>query len=215
MILGNYAMQRGFDPAAFTDWFHRSFVDGYDWVMVPNVVGMSQHADGGVLATKPYAAGGGYIDKMTDYCGGCALRPQGAGRGGRLPVHGRLLACSCTDTGSGSARTRGWRRRSAGWTGCRTWMSCWPPTRIEKLALRGSGAGSRSVRSRRRCMLLGVGGHVLRVGGLQRRDPASNQPCASGPSWPESRSAFSPVTVTLLANELPPTAESTAGQPIL
>jgi deoxyribodipyrimidine photolyase-related protein len=76
MILGNYGMQRGFDPLAFTDWFHRSFVDGYDWVMVPNVVGMSQHADGGVLATKPYAGGGSYINKMTDYCGDCRYDPK-------------------------------------------------------------------------------------------------------------------------------------------
>ena len=51
-------------------------MDGYDWVMVPNVVGMSQHADGGVLATKPYAAGGSYINKMTDYCGDCRFDPK-------------------------------------------------------------------------------------------------------------------------------------------
>src|ERR671916_1475984 len=76
MVLGNYGLQRGFDPAEFTDWFHRSFVDGYDWVMVPNVVGMSQHADGGVLATKPYAGGGSYINKMTDYCGSCVYGPK-------------------------------------------------------------------------------------------------------------------------------------------
>ena len=61
MVLGNYAQQRGWDPLAVTDWFHRSFVDGYDWVMVPNVVGMSQHADGGMMATKPYVAGGNYL----------------------------------------------------------------------------------------------------------------------------------------------------------
>ncbi|WP_345771697.1 cryptochrome/photolyase family protein [Geodermatophilus sabuli] len=76
MVLGNYALQRGIDPAAMTDWFHRSFVDGYDWVMVANVVGMSQHADGGLLATKPYAAGGAYIDRMSDYCGGCRYDPR-------------------------------------------------------------------------------------------------------------------------------------------
>ena len=76
MILGNYALQRGWDPALVTRWFHQSFVDGYDWVMVPNVVGMSQHADGGVLATKPYAAGGNYINTMTDYCGGCVFDPK-------------------------------------------------------------------------------------------------------------------------------------------
>ncbi|WP_240615734.1 cryptochrome/photolyase family protein [Nakamurella deserti] len=76
MILGNYAMQHGWQPAEVTDWFHRSFVDGYDWVMVPNVVGMSQHADGGVMATKPYAAGGAYIDRMTDFCKGCRYDPK-------------------------------------------------------------------------------------------------------------------------------------------
>jgi deoxyribodipyrimidine photolyase-related protein len=76
MVLGNYALQRGIDPLAMTDWFHRSFVDGYDWVMVANVVGMSQHADGGLLATKPYAAGGAYIDRMSDYCGGCRYDPR-------------------------------------------------------------------------------------------------------------------------------------------
>ena len=47
MVLGSYAMQRGWSPRQVTDWFHRAFVDGYDWVMVPNVVGMCQHADGG------------------------------------------------------------------------------------------------------------------------------------------------------------------------
>ena len=73
MVLGNYAMQRGWDPAQVTDWFHRAFVDGYDWVMVPNVVGMSQYADGGLITTKPYAGGGAYIDRMSDYCGGCRL----------------------------------------------------------------------------------------------------------------------------------------------
>ncbi len=76
MVLGNYAMQRGWDPVEVTEWFHRSFVDGYDWVMVPNVVGMSQHADGGVMATKPYAAGGAYINKMSDFCAPCVYNPR-------------------------------------------------------------------------------------------------------------------------------------------
>jgi deoxyribodipyrimidine photolyase-related protein len=76
MILGNYALQRGIDPAALTGWFHRAFVDGYDWVMVPNVVGMSQWADGGVMATKPYVAGGAYLDRMSDHCGRCPYDPR-------------------------------------------------------------------------------------------------------------------------------------------
>jgi deoxyribodipyrimidine photolyase-related protein len=76
MILGNYAAQRGWRPDELTDWYHRSFVDGYDWVMVPNVVGMSQHADLGIMATKPYVAGGAYVNTMTDYCGGCRFDPK-------------------------------------------------------------------------------------------------------------------------------------------
>ena len=76
MVLGNYALQQGWDPKLLTGWFHRVFVDGYDWVMVPNVVGMSQHADGGVLATKPYVSGGSYINKMSDHCGRCRFDPK-------------------------------------------------------------------------------------------------------------------------------------------
>ncbi len=76
MVLGNYGLQRGWDPRQLTAWFHEVFVDGYDWVMLPNVTGMSQHADGGEMATKPYAAGGAYIDRMSDYCGPCAYDPK-------------------------------------------------------------------------------------------------------------------------------------------
>jgi len=75
MVLGNYALQRGWDPEQVTAWFRANFVDGYDWVMVPNVIGMSQHADGGLMATKPYVSGGAYINRMSDYCGDCAYRP--------------------------------------------------------------------------------------------------------------------------------------------
>jgi deoxyribodipyrimidine photolyase-related protein len=76
MILGNFALQQGWSPGQVSDWFHRAFIDGYDWVMVPNVVGMSQHADNGIIATKPYAAGGAYINRMSDYCGSCSYNPR-------------------------------------------------------------------------------------------------------------------------------------------
>lgn len=76
MILGNYGLLRGTDPHVLAEWFHGMFVDGYDWVMQPNVVGMSQWADGGVMATKPYAASASYINKMTTYCGGCVYNPR-------------------------------------------------------------------------------------------------------------------------------------------
>ncbi|MFC8127116.1 cryptochrome/photolyase family protein [Streptomyces sp. NPDC057302] len=75
MVLGSHALQRGYDPRALTDWFHRCFVDGYDWVMVPNVIGMSQYADGGQMTTKPYTSGGAYLNRMSDFCTGCAYRP--------------------------------------------------------------------------------------------------------------------------------------------
>ncbi len=76
MVLGSWALQRGYDPQELTDWFHGSFVDGYEWVMVGNVVGMSQYADGGRLATKPYTSGGAYIKRMSDFCGTCEYRPD-------------------------------------------------------------------------------------------------------------------------------------------
>jgi deoxyribodipyrimidine photolyase-related protein len=75
MVLGNWALQRGFDPRATAAWFRDSFVDGYDWVMVTNVVGMALYADGGRMATKPYASGGAYLHRMTDHCRGCRYSP--------------------------------------------------------------------------------------------------------------------------------------------
>ncbi len=76
MVIGNWSLQRGYQPKQLNDWFISMFVDGTPWVMPANVVGMSQHADGGIVATKPYAAGGAYIDRMTDYCGGCRFNPK-------------------------------------------------------------------------------------------------------------------------------------------
>jgi len=75
-VLGNYALQRGWRPAELADWFRRVFVDGFEWVMTGNVVGMSQYADLGRMTTKPYASGGAYINRMSDYCGGCRYDPR-------------------------------------------------------------------------------------------------------------------------------------------
>jgi len=75
MVLGSFALERGVNPAELNQWFIDAFVDGTPWVMPANVVGMSQHADGGRVATKPYLSGGAYLNKMTNYCGGCPFSP--------------------------------------------------------------------------------------------------------------------------------------------
>lgn len=71
MVLGNFSLIAGINPQQLTQWMWDNFIDSAEWVMVPNVVGMSQFADGGMLATKPYASGGAYIDRMSDHCKGC------------------------------------------------------------------------------------------------------------------------------------------------
>ena len=67
MILGSFMMLCEFDPDEVYRWFMELFIDAYDWVMVPNVYGMSQFADGGLMATKPYISGSNYLMKMGDY----------------------------------------------------------------------------------------------------------------------------------------------------
>jgi deoxyribodipyrimidine photolyase-related protein len=71
MVIANYGLLAGLDPQALTAWFHRLFIDGHDWVMQTNVLGMGLFADGGLLASKPYAASGNYINRMSSYCKGC------------------------------------------------------------------------------------------------------------------------------------------------
>lgn len=72
MVTGNFAMLIGVAPKEISDWYLIVYADAYEWVELPNVIGMSQFADGGVLASKPYASSGSYIDRMSDYCGQCA-----------------------------------------------------------------------------------------------------------------------------------------------
>ncbi len=67
MVLGNFMMLCEFDPNEVYRWFMELFIDAYDWVMVPNVYGMSQFADGGLMATKPYISGSNYLMKMSNY----------------------------------------------------------------------------------------------------------------------------------------------------
>jgi len=71
MVTGNFALLTGIKPEEICDWYLAVYADAYDWVELPNTLGMVMHADGGYLGSKPYAASGNYIHKMSDYCTGC------------------------------------------------------------------------------------------------------------------------------------------------
>lgn len=74
MVLGNFALIAGIDPKYVNEWFLIVYADAYEWVELPNVSGMILFADGGYLASKPYAAGGSYINKMSNYCQNCSYK---------------------------------------------------------------------------------------------------------------------------------------------
>ncbi len=74
MITGNFAMLIGTDPKEVHEWYLAVYADAYEWVELPNTLGMSQFADGGMLGSKPYAAGGNYINKMSNYCKQCRFK---------------------------------------------------------------------------------------------------------------------------------------------
>jgi deoxyribodipyrimidine photolyase-related protein len=76
MVLSNLALIAGWDPQATSAWFRAHYLDAHDWVMQTNVLGMGLWADGGRLASKPYAASGAYIKKMSTYCAGCRFDPK-------------------------------------------------------------------------------------------------------------------------------------------
>jgi deoxyribodipyrimidine photolyase-related protein len=71
MVTGNFAMLAGVDPHEVHEWYLAVYADAYEWVELPNTLGMSQFGDGGILGSKPYAASGNYINKMSDYCKNC------------------------------------------------------------------------------------------------------------------------------------------------
>lgn len=76
MVLGTIGLTSGIEPWQLVRWFQSAFVDGAEWVMAPNAAGMALFADGGEMMTKPYAAGGNYINRMSDHCDGCRFSPS-------------------------------------------------------------------------------------------------------------------------------------------
>ena len=108
MVTGNFALLAGLDPQAVHQWYLAVYADAFEWVEVPNTIGMTLFADGGVLGSKPYAASGNYINRMSDYCKSCAYQvklktgkdacpfnalywhflDRNRGRAGQEPAHG-------------------------------------------------------------------------------------------------------------------------------
>ena len=76
MVLGSFALLAGVEPGAVNDWFLEMYVDAFDWVVTPNVIGMSQFATGGTFTSKPYVSGGAYLDRMGDHCNRCPYDPR-------------------------------------------------------------------------------------------------------------------------------------------
>ncbi len=75
MLTGNFALLAGIDPRQVHEWYLAVYADAYEWVELPNTLGMALHSDNGLLASKPYAASGNYINRMSTYCQGCAYDP--------------------------------------------------------------------------------------------------------------------------------------------
>ncbi len=87
MVLGNFALLAGVAPRQIEEWFLMVYADAFEWVELPNVHGMATFADGGLMGSKPYAASGAYIDRMSDYCGGCRYDVSAKGGEGACPFN--------------------------------------------------------------------------------------------------------------------------------
>lgn len=87
MIIGNYALLAGIDPKQVHEWYLGVYIDAFEWVELPNTLGMSQYADGGFLATKPYVSSAAYINRMSDSCKGCAYDAKKKSGQGACPFN--------------------------------------------------------------------------------------------------------------------------------
>ncbi len=87
MVTGNFALLAGIDPGQVHEWYLAVYADAYEWVEAPNVIGMSQFADGGIVASKPYVSSGNYIARMSDHCGSCHYKVKDKTGPGACPFN--------------------------------------------------------------------------------------------------------------------------------
>ena len=76
MVTGNFGLIAGVSPRALNEWYWLAYIDAWHWVVTPNVIGMATFADGGLMASKPYAGSANYINKMSNYCKHCPYDPK-------------------------------------------------------------------------------------------------------------------------------------------
>jgi deoxyribodipyrimidine photolyase-related protein len=110
MVTGTFALL-GVDPHALHEWYLAVYADAFEWVELPNTIGMSQFADGGLLASKPYAASGAYIQRMSDYCGTCAYNVKARVGPQACPfnfLYWRFIATHAATHYGGTAAWRRW-----------------------------------------------------------------------------------------------------------
>jgi deoxyribodipyrimidine photolyase-related protein len=119
MILGNFLLLAGINPQEAHDWFLEMYIDAHEWVMAANVLGMALHADGGFMATEPYAGSAAYISKMSNYCSGCRFDPNKKSGPGTCPfnlLYSGFLTHRHADRFASNPRTSmmvsAWRKRT-------------------------------------------------------------------------------------------------------
>ena len=117
MVTGLFALLYGVQPQQVHAWYLAVYVDAVEWVELPNTLGMSQYADGGLMASKPYVATGKYIQRMSPHCRGCRYDPGAAHRRRGLPVHHAVLGLPDAPRNETGVRTRAWPCRCETWRG--------------------------------------------------------------------------------------------------
>ena len=115
MVTGLYALLLGVQPKQVHAWYLAVYVDAVEWVELPNTLGMSQYADGGLMGSKPYVATGKYIQRMSPHCSGCRYHPaQRVGDLGRLPGRVGFVAPVLQGAAAAGAEVRARRRDAVG-----------------------------------------------------------------------------------------------------